>query len=331
MLKIGILGAGSAATAHAHGVTRSGLGQIVKVYAPGDGAAIAPRFGARPAHSADEIFGDPAIDAVIIASPTDTHLDYLRAAQAAGKHVLCEVPLVRTAQEADDVEQLLGQFGGRVAAAALVARFDAPITHLRGAVASGELGTIGMVRLGRLSAFRSGAEEWYGDFARSGGVVLDALPHLLDAVEFCFGEIERLHALRSPASGDLRRDYALLAARLKSGAIAHLEVSWAEAEGAVQYYYEIAGSQGLLDFDTRTEPKLTVQAKTGTPVLSATSGEAVNPSNPAPATTHELLAVDFLGAIRENRRPAAPLADGLRATRLALSALKAAETAPAAG
>lgn len=321
MLKIGILGAGRAAAAHADGITRSGLGQVVKIYAPGDGASIAPRYGARPTSSPEEIVNDPAVDAVVIAAPTDRHLDAARAAVGSGKHLMCEVPVVRTGAEAEDLRKLTAGSNSTVMAAALTCRYDPAVVHLKKSVEAGDLGTVGTVRLGRLDAFRAGADNWYADFGRSGGVVLDSLPSMLDAVRFCFGEIERIHVMRSPQSGDLRKDYALVAGRLRSGALLHLELSWAETVGSDHFYYEIAGSDGILEYDTRIEPKLDIQSKTGEPIQYATASEAMNPRNPAAVTPHQSLATDFLQSIREGRSPAATLQDALTATEMALKAL----------
>lgn len=49
--------------------------------------------------SFDELWADPDIDAVYIATPHNTHITYLRAALAAGKHVLCEKAITLNAAE----------------------------------------------------------------------------------------------------------------------------------------------------------------------------------------------------------------------------------------
>ena len=61
---------------------------------------FAGRFGGCAAYdSADALLADPRVEAVIVATPTDTHGDYTLAAARAGKHVLCEKPMARDRDE----------------------------------------------------------------------------------------------------------------------------------------------------------------------------------------------------------------------------------------
>jgi len=50
-------------------------------------------------NSAEEIFADPNIDVVIIATPNDSHKDYILGALAANKHVVCEKPVVLSSED----------------------------------------------------------------------------------------------------------------------------------------------------------------------------------------------------------------------------------------
>jgi myo-inositol 2-dehydrogenase/D-chiro-inositol 1-dehydrogenase len=56
-----------------------------------------------------EIFNDPKIDAVYIASTTDSHLALFRQAVKSGKHILIEKPLALSAEDADEIYQLSQQ------------------------------------------------------------------------------------------------------------------------------------------------------------------------------------------------------------------------------
>jgi predicted dehydrogenase len=49
--------------------------------------------------NAEDVIGDPKIDAVAIATPVSTHFEFAKRALAAGKHVLVEKPLTATAEE----------------------------------------------------------------------------------------------------------------------------------------------------------------------------------------------------------------------------------------
>lgn len=62
--------------------------------------AFAETHGCRPAGSVDEIFSDPDVEAVLIATPHSTHADFVVAASAAGKHVFVDKPFTLTVAEA---------------------------------------------------------------------------------------------------------------------------------------------------------------------------------------------------------------------------------------
>ena len=94
MYRIALLGAGRIAKVHVESIVghaRTELAYVVDV----DRAAaesMAAAHGAR-AVDADAVFGDPEVAAIVIASSTPTHSDYIEAGAAAGKHVFCEKPI----------------------------------------------------------------------------------------------------------------------------------------------------------------------------------------------------------------------------------------------
>ena len=95
MLRFGLFGAGRIGRVHAASLAAHPRTELAIVHDPVEVAAheIAALYGATPTADADAILGDPGIDAVIIASPTPTHVDLLTACARAGKAVLCEKPI----------------------------------------------------------------------------------------------------------------------------------------------------------------------------------------------------------------------------------------------
>ena len=91
MLKVGLLGAGRIGQVHAAVVAAhegSKLAAVSDVYAPA-AEELAAKYHAQ-VRSSDELIADDAIDAVLIATSTDTHSDLIEAATQAGKAVMCE-------------------------------------------------------------------------------------------------------------------------------------------------------------------------------------------------------------------------------------------------
>jgi len=94
MLKVGLLGAGRIGQVHAVNIAGNARSTLVAVADVNAAAAekLAAGYGAR-AVATEAILNDASIDAVLIASSTDTHSDLIEAATVAGKAVLCEKPV----------------------------------------------------------------------------------------------------------------------------------------------------------------------------------------------------------------------------------------------
>lgn len=119
-LRWGVLGAaGIARKAVIPAIRRAGAGEVVAVSsASGRAPAYAEELGiARPYGSHAELLADPEVDVVYIALPNTEHARWTIAAAEAGKHVLCEKPIVMSTAELDDVEEAAARAGVQVAEA----------------------------------------------------------------------------------------------------------------------------------------------------------------------------------------------------------------------
>jgi myo-inositol 2-dehydrogenase/D-chiro-inositol 1-dehydrogenase len=95
MIRFALIGAGFIGSVHARNLAaHPGIDfALVHDIDPARAAAVASRYGAQVAESVDAIFASGQIDAVFIASSTNTHAEYLERAAAAGKAILCEKPI----------------------------------------------------------------------------------------------------------------------------------------------------------------------------------------------------------------------------------------------
>jgi predicted dehydrogenase len=89
----------------------------------------------------DDILGDPAIDAVVFATPHSQHPDQVLRAAAAGKHVFVEKPFALTLAEADEMLDA-ARTAGIVLAVGFNRRFHPSMTRLRDAVRGGQIGSV---------------------------------------------------------------------------------------------------------------------------------------------------------------------------------------------
>jgi predicted dehydrogenase len=184
-----------------------------------------------------------AVDVVDICSPTDTHVDYIEQAAAGGVPIVCEKPLGRTSAEAARAVQVCASAGIPLLVAHVL-RFFPEYAGARERVVAGDIGEIATIRLDRSTYPPMGDGTWFGDHARSGGVVLDLMIHDVDFACWLAGAVERVYARRAqpPGSGG----HVLATLRHTSGALTHIQGSWAFPAGTFRTSLEIAGSDGLL-------------------------------------------------------------------------------------
>lgn len=141
---IGILGAGVMGSDHARilGAQIAGA-HLVGIFDPDPARAEA----AAAANGARRAFGegialidDPEVDAVLVASPDETHADFVLACLARGKPVLCEKPLAASAEECLTLVEAETSLGKRLIQVGFMRRFDPFYNDLRRTFGSGTLG-----------------------------------------------------------------------------------------------------------------------------------------------------------------------------------------------
>ena len=95
MVRIALLGCGRIGRMHAANIARHPRAALAMVYDVhvASATALAESEGAHIARSAEEVLGSTEVDAVLIATATPTHADYIEMAVEAGKPALCEKPI----------------------------------------------------------------------------------------------------------------------------------------------------------------------------------------------------------------------------------------------
>jgi xylose dehydrogenase (NAD/NADP) len=124
-------------------VRRSGCGEVLAVSsASGRAGSYAGELGIPRAYDTHEdLLADPDVDAVYIALPNALHASWIVRAARAGKHVLCEKPLVLGTGELDEVEAAAEDAGVHLAEAFMY-RHHPQLTTVRELIAGGEIGEL---------------------------------------------------------------------------------------------------------------------------------------------------------------------------------------------
>ena len=247
MLRVGLLGAGRIGRVHARNVVsnpKSQLAAVSDVLAPA-AEDLAVCFGS-VARTTEDILADGAIDAVLIASSTDTHADLIEAAAAAGKAVLCEKPIDLDLRRAMAC-QVAAAATGRPVMLGFNRRFDPNFAALKRSFDAGE---IGKGELMSLTSFDPAPPP--GSYISvSGGLFRDMAIHDFDMACWVFGSVpERVTATGSsivdPAIGELGDvDTAVAVLHFADGRIAVVKNSRRAVYGYDQRI-ELLGSEGLL-------------------------------------------------------------------------------------
>jgi UDP-N-acetylglucosamine 3-dehydrogenase len=247
-------------------------------------------------------------------------LESLQPAVASQKHIFCEKPLALNQLMADEIRTLLEGYS-RIVMVGQVLRFFWEYARLRERVLAGDIGQVGTVRLSRCVGY-PGSESWFADPEQSGGVILDLLIHDLDFLRWTFGEVKQIYAKALTQSHRGTLDYALLNLQLQSGALAHVEGSWAHPVGSFHQTVEVCGSLGMLRYDNLTCQNLQVvsTAEQEAGPSSRISIPEADPSN----DPYVAEACHFIECIRNDSKPSIPVDESLRSCELAFRCIESA-------
>jgi predicted dehydrogenase len=183
-----------------------------------DIAPFARAHSITPVTDLRKVLEDPAVDAMIIATPHSLHLDQVVASASAGKHVFCEKPLALQRADAIRAVQAAEQ-AHRVLAVGHDKRYWSSMRALHELVAGGTLGTILHVE-GHTSNENAGSfAAWRNDVREApGGGMTGAGIHMLDALLGLAGPLASVKAQLLRRKGDAApRDTMAALLRFKSG------------------------------------------------------------------------------------------------------------------
>lgn len=264
-IKIGVIGTGMMGSEHVRRLTEEVSGaQVVAVYdlATERAREIAAGIGGVAHDSWPALVEDPAVDAVLIASPGDLHAEQVLACLSAGKPVLCEKPLANTTLECLKVVEAEAAMGRRLVQIGFMRRYDEGYAAARRAVADG---AIGEPLVGHF-VHRNPAvpDTWH-----SGLTMTDALVHEIDAARFLLGQeivaTTVISCKPSPQAPTGVKDPQLVLLEMASGAVVECEVFVACSYG-YEVRGEVVGSSGTVLFD---RPVSAAQVRSGVEVRTA--------------------------------------------------------------
>lgn len=323
MIKVAILGAGRIAHVHAKAVGAAGA-KLVAVYDIFHEAAqkLASLYGADVEPGVDAILARADVDAVIIATPTDTHVDFIVRCAEAGKAVLCEKPLALTSAEAQSCIDQIGHLPLTIQIG-FNRRFDPSHRALQHALAGGEVGELEQLLITSRDPGPPPAEY----ISRSGGLFKDMTIHDLDMALWLLPEppiaiFAQGDCLVDPEIGKLGDiDTATLVLHTAGGHQCTILNSRRAVYGYDQRI-EVHAAEGMLISGNHHENSLLrFGAKS-----SGAPGPLQNFFLDRYADSYRLEIADFLDAVKAGRPASVTLHDGLEALKLAEAAQASVKT-----
>src|SRR5260370_20396093 len=260
MLKIAVIGTGFIGSVHAKNIARHPGAELVAVSDANIEFAkkTAAITGAQAVSDVAEIFNNKGIDAVLIATPTNTHVDYLKRAAEAGKAIYCKKAIGLDYEEAEQAVRAV-RVAGVPVMLGFNRRFDASHAALKEAVHRGDVGKVEIVQL----TSRGPKPPPISYVKVSGGQLRDQTIHFFDLLRSLTNdepvEVYAIGAaLVDPAlghAGDV--DTSIVSLRMASGALCKIGSSRRHACGPAERS-EVIGAEGMLGSARQHSSRLVV-------------------------------------------------------------------------
>src|SRR5215471_7193811 len=280
-------------------------------------ADLAREVGAATAPDAAAALADREVDAVVVASSTNTHVDLIAASARAGKAVLCEKPIDLDIRRVDRCLAELKKHRVPVAIG-FNRRFDPTNCAIKAAIRRGEVGEVEQIVI----TSRDPAPPPLSYIKVSGGLFRDMMIHDFDLARWLLGEepVEVVAKASCRVDGKIGKagdvDTAMVILKTKSGSLCHINNSRRATYGYDQRV-GVFGSKGMVRSDN-LRPTAILKSNDATTeaqdVLLNFFIERYQQSY-----LNELN--DFIDAVLARRKPSVGAEDGRRALLLANAAL----------
>lgn len=270
MINFALLGAGRIGSMHASLIASSAQAKLRYVYDTYQPAAkeLANKYDAEAVESVEQILNDESIDALLIATTTDTHVELIIKGAQAGKAILCEKPIdLSTERVRECWEQIKNcdvpiQIGFN-------RRFDPTHSELEQQLSNGDIGQLQQLII--TSRDPDIAPTKY--LRHSGGIFRDMIIHDFDMFRFITGEeASEIYAIGSTLiAPDLAEigdvDSVMITIKTQSGKLCHINGSRRCVYGYDQRI-EAFGSDGLLQSNNPRPNSVSKSTATNTDSLS---------------------------------------------------------------
>jgi predicted dehydrogenase len=246
-LKFALIGTGGIAQTYAQAFQTSKSCELVAVadVRKDSADAFAEPFGAKSFKDYKTLAENSSVDAVIIATPPNSHPEIAMYFMKRGVHVLCEKPLCLSSSEAREMIECAETTGVKFTMASKF-RYVEDVIKAKSLVASGLLGEVAQFE-NAFTAKVDMSKRWNSnkDIA-GGGVLIDNGTHSVDIIRYFLGAIDEILALETSGTQNLSVDENVkLLAKTKSGVAASVDLTWG-INKELPNFISVYGTNGTL-------------------------------------------------------------------------------------
>jgi len=324
-LAVGLIGLGRLGRVYARDLaSRIAETRLVAVADPIGSLAkdVAEEFDV-PTHYADPLglVDDPAVDALVIVSPTHTHRELVVAAASRRKPTFCEKPPALALDEVTAMRQAIAG-AGMFFQMGFMRRFDAGYASAKKQIEAGRIGTPLVFKATSRDPFRPSLE--YANPKSSGGMLIDMGIHDFDLARWFMGDVKTVSTIGATIAypelatvGDI--DNAIASLTFATGKLGVVDLTRSGIYG-YDISTEILGLEGTIKIGYLRE----------TPVMVLTKNSVAHDTVPyfmerfRDAYTTQLQ--NFAQNVLNDRTPPITIEDGLEALRIGVAATRAHES-----
>lgn len=245
-MRIGIIGAGYAATAHSKAIEKidPNISRYVYDVKAKTACKFADENGCRAVKNLGELYD--SVDAIIVATPTSTHFKLTIEAMRKDKHILCEKPMAMLVSEAIDMLDICRE-KKLICAVGFNYRFFDIIKILQ---ENEDIGALIHIDILIERLFRT---DWHNDGV---GALFDLGIHIIDLIAYLCHESIALDSCSVCISDD---NATVICGKTEGGVSFHLTAARITEPRKVRFCMNIVGAKGGFDYDSRLETIYTVE------------------------------------------------------------------------
>jgi len=322
-IHLAVLGLGRLGSIHAENIVNHiNDAQLACIVDPFEGRAeqVAKELGIeRWSREPNDVFQDPMIDAVIIATPTSTHAEMVRLAVQNKKHIFIEKPITRTLEEAKEVMRLIKE-NEVLCQVGFMRRFHPDFAAAKKRIDAGEIGKPiyfkGFTRDNPPDKYDISPSTAF--LKQSGGIFLDLAIHDYDIARYLMGaNVTSVLAAGRVVMNPFMEEYgdadqAITYMEFDSGATGDIESSRTSPYG-FDIGCEIIGTEGAIQIPSIRNREAVL--------LNASGRHELGPIFPPSVyESYKLEIVDFVQSVRFNQSSPCNEEDGKAALELAIAA-----------